>query len=275
MLSEYVVLYYVLYSATTFASANVNSIPIYAKWNKLQDWKENVLIVLNCLDLGLAIRVTRPTITNASFVEDKKELERWDHSNRMSLIIIKRGIPEVFKGIVPNKFTTAKGFLEAIEKCFVKNDKGETNTLLASLISMKYKVKGNIREYIMQMSHLASKLKTLGLGVSKDLLVHLVLISLPTQFNQFKVRYNCQKEKWTLNEPISHCVQEEERLKQEKKESVYFACTSKDNKRKRKKSNEVTKGPTQKKQNKDKKENSCFFCNKSGHMKKTCTKYHG
>ena len=53
---------------------------------------------------------------------------------------------------------------------------------------MKYKVKGNIREYIMQMSHLASKLKTLGLGVSEDLLVHLVLISLPTQFIQFKVR---------------------------------------------------------------------------------------
>ena len=88
-----------------------------------------MLIVLNCLDLGLVIRVTQPTITNASSVEDKKELERRHHSNRMNLIIIKRGIPEVFKGIVPNKVTTAKGFLEAIEKYFAKNDKAETNTL--------------------------------------------------------------------------------------------------------------------------------------------------
>ena len=32
-------------------------------------------------------------------------------------------------------------FLEAIEKCLAKNDKVETSTLLASLISMRYKVK--------------------------------------------------------------------------------------------------------------------------------------
>ena len=52
---------------------------------------------------------------------------------------------------------------------------------------MRYKGKGKIREYIMEMSHLASKLKTLKLELSEDLLVHLVLISLPTQFSQFKV----------------------------------------------------------------------------------------
>ncbi|KAL5571599.1 hypothetical protein UlMin_021196 [Ulmus minor] len=38
----------------------------------------------------------------------------------------------------------------------------------------------------MEMSHLASKLKALKLELSDDLLVHLVLISLPAQFNQFK-----------------------------------------------------------------------------------------
>lgn len=65
----------------------------------------------------------------------------------------------------------------------------------------------------MQMSHLASKLKTLELELPKDLLVFLVLISLPTQFNQFRISYNYQKEKWSLNELISHSVQEEKRLK--------------------------------------------------------------
>ena len=58
----------------------------------------------------------------------------------------------------------------------------------------------------MEMSHLASKLRAHKLVLSEDLLVHLVLISLPTQFNQFKVSYNCQKETWSLNELISHCV---------------------------------------------------------------------
>jgi len=113
----------------------------------------------------------------------------------MSLMIIKRGIPEAFRGIVYDKITLAKDFLTEIEKHFTKNDKAETSTLLASLIFMKYKGKVNIREYIMQMSHIASKLKTLKLKLSEDLPVHLVLISLPAQFSQFKVSYNCQKEK--------------------------------------------------------------------------------
>ncbi|KAL0298009.1 UNVERIFIED_CONTAM: hypothetical protein Scaly_3076700 [Sesamum calycinum] len=45
--------------------------------------------------------------------------------------------------------------------------------------------------------------------------------------SQFKVSYNCQKEAWSLNKLISHCVQEEERLKQDKTKCAYFALTSK------------------------------------------------
>ena len=60
---------------------------------------------------------------------------------------------------------------------------------------MKYKGQGNIMEYIMHMLNIASKLKALNLELSDDLLVHLVLLSLPAQFSQFKVSYNCQKEK--------------------------------------------------------------------------------
>ena len=76
-----------------------------------------------------------------------------------------------------------------------KNYKAEISTLLASLIFVKYKGKENIKEYIMQMSHIAFKLKILKLELSEDLLVHLILISLPAHFSKFKVSYNCQKEK--------------------------------------------------------------------------------
>ncbi|XP_024027459.1 uncharacterized protein LOC112093391 [Morus notabilis] len=160
---------------------------------------------------------------------------------------MKRGIPETFKGAVSEKVTTAKEFLKEIQKHFAKNDKAETSTILSNLISMKYKRKGNIKEYIMDMSHLASKLKALKLELSEDLLVHLVLISLPAQFSQFKVSYNCQQDKWTLNELISHCVQEEERLQQEKIESAHLASTSNDKNKKRKNDKEAAGGPAQKK----------------------------
>ena len=91
----------------------------------------------------------------------------------------------------------------------------------------------------MEMSHLASKLRAHKLDIFEDLLVHLVLISLPTQFSQFKVSYNCEKKTWSLNELISHCVQEEERLKKGKIESAHLAGTSKDKGKKRKKDKEV------------------------------------
>ena len=42
----------------------------------------------------------------------------------------------------------------------------------------------------MQMSNIASKLATLKLELFDDLLGHLVLLSLPAQFNKFKVNYN-------------------------------------------------------------------------------------
>jgi len=52
------------------------------------------------------------------------------------------------------------------------------------------KGKGNyIKEYIMKMSNLASNLKALKLKLGEDLLVHLVLISLPACFGQFKLSY--------------------------------------------------------------------------------------
>ncbi|XP_059592201.1 uncharacterized protein LOC132253621 [Vitis vinifera] len=238
-----------------------------------KDWKENMMILLGCMDIDLALRMPKPDELNEqSTQEDEVYWGKWERSNRLSLMIMKRGIPEAFRGAVTDEVTNASDFLAEIQKRFAKNDKAETSTLLASLISMKYKGKGNVREYIMEMSHLASKLKALKLELSDDLLVHLVLISLPAQFNQFKVSYNCQKDKWTLNELISFCVQEEERLKQDKTESAHLASISKDKGKRKNKDNKVaaSNGPEQKKQ---KVEVTCFFCNKPGHTKKECTKY--
>ena len=98
-------------------------------------------------------------------------------------MIIKRDIPETFRGTISGEVTTAKEFIDDIEKHFVKNDKAETSTLLGSLVSMKYQGQGNIREYIMQMSNISSKLKALKLELYDDLLVHLVLLSLLAQFS--------------------------------------------------------------------------------------------
>ncbi|KAJ9171116.1 hypothetical protein P3X46_019164 [Hevea brasiliensis] len=165
-------------------------------------WQESVMITLGVMDLDLALRVSKPTnITDKSTSDEKREMEKWEKSNRISLMVIKHAIPKAFRGTMSDQVDTAKAFLEDLEKRFAKNEKAETSTILAKLISMRYTGKGNIREYIMKMSDLASKLKALKLDLS-DLLVHLVLISLPAQFSQLKVSYNCQKDSWSLNELI-------------------------------------------------------------------------
>ena len=68
---------------------------------------------------------------------------------------------------------------------------------------MRYKRKYNIKEYIMKMFNLVARLKTLKLELLENILVHLVLISLPTQFSPFKISYNTQKKKWTMNQLIA------------------------------------------------------------------------
>ena len=166
------------------------------------------------MDLDLALRVSSPApLTVESSSDEKRDIERWKKSNCMCLMIIKKAIPKAFRGTISETVKIAKEFLEEIKNRFSKNEKSETSTLLENLISMRYKGNGNIREYIMEMSPLASKLRAYKLDLFEDFLVHLVLISLPTQFSQYKVSYNCQKETWSTNELISHCVQEEERLK--------------------------------------------------------------
>ncbi|XP_024028413.1 uncharacterized protein LOC112093693 [Morus notabilis] len=230
------------------------------------------------MDLDLALRVdSPPPLTDKSTSDEKRDMERWEKSNRICMMIMKKAIPEAFRGTMSDKITTAKEFLADIEKRFVKNEKAKIGTLLTSLISMRYRGKGNIKEYILEMSHLASKLKALKLELSKDLLVHLVLIALPAQFNQFKVSYNCQKETWSLNELISHCVQEKERLKQDKAESAHLASTSKDKAKGKKRKKEAAYTTPQKKQQKKPVEpegTGCYFCGVEGHMKKHYTNYH-
>src|SRR4051812_39673752 len=143
-------------SLTGLISANANNIPILNGAN-FKDWKENMLIVLGCMELDLALRTEQSSsLTAASTSDQRKDFEKWECSNRLSLMIIKCGISEAFRGTVSEGITKASDFLAEFEKRFAKNDKAETSTLLSKLISMKFKGKGNVREYIMKMSHTAS-----------------------------------------------------------------------------------------------------------------------
>ena len=162
--------------------------------------------MLGCMDLDYALREDRPPdLTSASTTKQRSIMEKWERSNHMSQMIMKHSIPEARRGTIPEE-TQVKAFLDQIANRFAANENIKTNTILSKLVSMRYKGKENIKEYIMEMFNLVTRLKALKLELSEDILVHLVLISLPTQFNPFKISYNTQKEIWTLNEFIAQCV---------------------------------------------------------------------
>ena len=74
------------------------------------------------MDLDLALTVDSPTlVTDLSTFDQKREFERWERSNRLCMMIMKRAIPKEFRGTMSNDITTAKAFLTNIEKRFVKN----------------------------------------------------------------------------------------------------------------------------------------------------------
>lgn len=119
-------------------------------------------------------------LKNISTLDQKKVKEKWDRSKHMSVMIMKNVILKLFMGTISKTITTTKEFLKNIKSMFVKNKNAEIGTLLISLILMMYRGKGNIKDYIMEMSHFASKLKAFKLKLSEGLLVRLVLLFLLT-----------------------------------------------------------------------------------------------
>ncbi|XP_047252325.1 uncharacterized protein LOC124887182 [Capsicum annuum] len=119
--------------------------------------------------------------------------------------------------------------MKAIDEQIVSSDKVFANTLMKKLSSMTFDRSRTVREHIMKMIDIAAKLKLLEVDMSTPFLMHFVLNSLPTKYDPFKISYNTHKDKWSINELLTMCVQEEEKLKHEMSESVNLVTRDKKN----------------------------------------------
>ncbi|RVW65982.1 Retrovirus-related Pol polyprotein from transposon TNT 1-94 [Vitis vinifera] len=128
-----------------------------------------------------------------------------------------------------------------------------------------------VREHIMEMRDIVAQLKKLEVEMSESFLVHFILNTLPPQYGPFKISYNTHKDKWSINELMTMCVQEEGRLLMEQGESAMLVAQRKG---KKGKSQASQKGKQQISPKSDiKKDEKCFFCKKKGHVKKKCLKF--
>ena len=176
------------------------------------------------------------------------------------------------------QYDKVQDLLKAIGEQFVTSDKALASTLIMKFSSIRITSVRGVREHIMQMRDIAAQLKKLGIDMSDSFLVHFILNTLPHQYGPFKISYNTHKDKWSINELMTMCVQEEERLVMELGESAMLATTFGKNKR-----NDTSQTYTSKSNQKGKgrippqadikKENKCFFCKRKGHVKKACPKF--
>ena len=124
----------------------------------------------------------------------------------------------------------------------------------------------------MQMRDISVQLKKLEVHMSEFFLVHFILNTLLQEYGLFKISYNTHKDKWSINELMTMCVQEEERFVMEMNESALLttACG-----RTKQLSLKLIRMGMVKYHLKLilRRWQSGFFCKKKGHMKKNCPRF--
>jgi hypothetical protein len=68
------------------------------------------------------------------------------------------------------------------------------STIIKMFVTEKYSFGSGVREHILKMSNMTSKLKLMDMVLKDEFLVHLVMSSLPKEFEVFEINYNSQLE---------------------------------------------------------------------------------
>ena len=119
---------------------------------------------------------------------------KWITTNKKCLVVIKKTIEPAIVGSIPECDTVTE-YLDRIKSQFIGSSKTYATQLIKQLVTEGYSENGSIKEHILRMSNLASKLKPMDLALKKEFLIHLIFTSLPKKFNIFIVKYNIQPEK--------------------------------------------------------------------------------
>ncbi|XP_016576227.1 uncharacterized protein LOC107873802 [Capsicum annuum] len=190
---------------------NNNAEVVVLSGSNFKRWKEDLEFALGMADIDQALREDEPPpLTNSSIAVEKELHAKLERSNRLYILNFRRSIAKHPKSGLPETINAKKFLVQAEEKYLVSN-KAKTEDLINKLAGVRYDFTRNVRDYILKIVHIQSKLKTLEITLPDTYIVHSALNSLSAEFSQMKTAYNTQDESWSINDLIYKCVVEEEK----------------------------------------------------------------
>ena len=143
-------------------------------------WRSDIEFVLGMMDLDMTLREDEPPKpTNESIEAMRAHYAKWERSNHLSLISIKRSIVEHLLGGIPES-NNAKEFLVAMGNRYQTSDNAEVGYFMDELMNMRYNDMKGVREYILKMVQLQTRLKALDIPIPDKFIVHQALNTLPS-----------------------------------------------------------------------------------------------
>ncbi|KAK8936095.1 hypothetical protein KSP39_PZI012974 [Platanthera zijinensis] len=221
--------------------------------SNFKKWKSDITFALAMADIEMAMSTDQPAALTATSTQTEKDYYgAWNKSNKICLLTMKRSIPEHLLSGLPDT-TIARDFLTAVGQRYKVSSNAEIGTLIQDLFSMRYSGGVGVRDYILKMVYFQTKLQEMEITLPEALI----------------------DEAWKINDLITRCVAEEEKLKKEKTNTALLVVKTPFKKKKKFKAPfKAQDGQTS--GSKDagaKKPLSCFFCKKKGHVKNECLKF--
>jgi hypothetical protein len=236
------------------------------------DWKRNMDIVLTAEGHKYVLAEACPDVPAEDASEDDKQrFNRWRKSDEMAKCYILASVANVIQHQL-QEIDHASAMMTILREMFGEQSRAAKADTMRSLLSTKMAEGTPVREHCLSMIAMLNTLEVLGAEIDGESQVDMILQSLPSSFNQFRLNVSMSKKDYTLAELMNELIAAESILKNKTSAFIAHASNPKPKGKWKKKqfkqaSNTVANKP--KPAGKGTKANqwkkNCFYCDQPGH----------
>ncbi|KAL3633859.1 hypothetical protein CASFOL_022621 [Castilleja foliolosa] len=215
-----------------------------------------------------------PTATDA----DSAVLAKWKKDDLTAkCYMIASMIPEMQRKY--ETFEHAWDIAHHLESCYSENTRAARYAATRELVTLRLREGASVHEHGLKMMTLIEKLVNLEVVLPHELSTDLIMLSLPSSYEQFIVNFNMNKLDPPMDELLNMMVSYESTMRKEKPVLLVGPGKKSSFPKKRKsfaQGKHYEKGESSGVK-KDKVSNQvadvCHFCGKTGHWRRNCTAY--